>query len=58
VIIERPLGYQRALENVGLGYAVRFGPKDNLELTLEANRGVSERMGEKSRAMLTLRVAQ
>lgn len=58
VIIERPLGYPRALENVGLGYAVRFGPKDNLELTLEANRGASERMGVDSRAMLILRVAQ
>ena len=43
---------------MGLGYALRFGPKDKLEVALEANRGVSERMGVDNRAMLTLRVAQ
>ncbi|MCZ8369963.1 MAG: Ig-like domain-containing protein [Porphyrobacter sp.] len=43
---------------VGLGYALRFGRQDKLELALEANRGVSERIGTDSRAMLTLRVAK
>ena len=43
---------------LGLGYALRFGPEDKLELALEANRGVSERTGADARAMLTLRVAR
>lgn len=41
---------------MGMGYSVRFGPKDLIELTLEANHGVSERMGADSRAMLSLKV--
>jgi hypothetical protein len=43
---------------LGLGYSLRFGPKNMLELALEANRGLSERIGADNRAMLTLRVAQ
>ena len=43
---------------LGLGYAYRFGPKNGLEVALEANRGITGMMGQDNRAMLTLRVAQ
>jgi hypothetical protein len=43
---------------LGLGYAYRFGPKNGLELAIEANRGVTGMVGQDNRAMLSLRVAQ
>ena len=43
---------------LALGYAYRFGRKNDLELAIEANRGVTGMMGQDNRAMLSLRVAQ
>jgi len=42
----------------GLGYSYRFGPQNGLELSFEANRGVTGTMGQDNRAMLSLRLAQ
>jgi hypothetical protein len=53
---ESVAGMRRSL--IGVGYAYRIGEKNNLELAVEANRGLNAMTGQDNRAMLSIRLAQ
>jgi hypothetical protein len=53
---ERVAGMRRSL--IGVGFAYRIGEKNNLELAVEANRGVTVFTGQDNRAMLSIRLAR
>jgi hypothetical protein len=43
---------------IGVGYAYRIGEKKDLELAVEANRGLNAMIGQDNRAMLSIRLAR
>ncbi|MEY3622770.1 MAG: hypothetical protein RLZZ407_329 [Pseudomonadota bacterium] len=53
---ESVAGMRRSL--IAVGYAYRLGNKNNLELAVEANRGLSAMTRQDNRAMLSIRLAQ
>jgi VCBS repeat-containing protein len=53
---ESVAGMRRSL--IGVGYAYRIGENNNLELAVEANRGLTAMTGQDNRAMLSIRLAQ
>ena len=53
---ESVAGMRRSL--IGVGYAYRIGEKKNLELAVEANRGLNAMTGQDNRAMLSIRLAR
>ncbi|MCO4090645.1 MAG: hypothetical protein HEQ34_01665 [Sphingorhabdus sp.] len=53
---ESVAGMRRSL--IGVGYAYRIGENNNLELAVEANRGLTAMTGKDNRAMLSIRLAQ
>jgi hypothetical protein len=53
---ESVAGMRRSL--IAVGYAYRLGQKNNLELAVEANRGLNAMARQDNRAMLSIRLAQ
>jgi hypothetical protein len=53
---ESVAGMRRSL--IAVGYAYRLGNKNNLELAVEANRGLNAMARQDNRAMLSIRLAQ
>ena len=53
---ESVAGMRRSL--IAVGYAYRLGNKNNLELAVEANRGLNAMTRQDNRAMLSIRLAQ
>jgi VCBS repeat-containing protein len=53
---ESVAGMRRSL--IGVGYAYRIGEKKDLELAVEANRGLNAMTGQDNRAMLSIRLAR
>lgn len=55
-IWESVAGMRRSL--IAVGYAYRLGQKNNLELAVEANRGLNAMTRQDNRAKLSIRLAQ
>jgi VCBS repeat-containing protein len=53
---ESVAGMRRSI--IAVGYAYRLGNKNNLELAVEANRGLNAMTRQDNRAMLSIRLAQ